>query len=139
MATDWRVDSTKDETANDSDKLFTVPASTEWELLWVWVKYTSSSVVGTRQLEFQLQDSGSTVIAQIQTGITQGENNICNYLLSSGIPDTIAFRDVSYLMTPLMGNTFLSAGQKIRIWDNNAVDATGDDMNVYMNYGYRDI
>lgn len=139
MATSWRIDSTKEETVNDSDKIFTVPTDTEWEILWVWVKYTSSSVVGTRQLEFQLQNSGSDVIAQIQTGITQGENNICNYLLSSGIPDTIAFRNVSYLLTPVMGNTFLSAGQKMRIWDNNAVDAAGDDMNVYIQYGYRTV
>jgi hypothetical protein len=138
MATEWRVSLTQDITVNDSDKMFTVPANTEWEILWIWIQYTSSATPNPRQLEVQIQDSGST-IAQWQTGITQTENLTYNYLFSVGVPDLLALRDTNYLMTPLIGAAYLTGGQSIHIWDNNAVDPTGDDMLVQIEYGYHNI
>ena len=53
MATAWRITTTKDENLNDSDKLFTVPENTEWQILSIWVEYTSTNTPGVRQLEIQ--------------------------------------------------------------------------------------
>jgi hypothetical protein len=139
MTIAWRVTLTQNETENNSDKTFTVPASIEWEILWIRVGYTTSAVAGARQLEIQMQDTDSSVIAQWQTGITQGESSNYNYLFGVGVPDLLIIRDDNYLMTPMMGATFLTEGQKIRVWDNNAIDPTGDDMMVQIEHGYHDI
>jgi len=135
----WRVSLVEDTATNDSDKLFTVPENTEWQILWAWVEYTSTATSGSRQLELQLQDSGSVVIAQLQTGVEQDINLVYKYLFGIAVPDLTAIRDGGYLTTPLPGGTFLSAGQKIRIWDNNAIDAAADDMIVKIQYSYRSI
>lgn len=139
MATAWQISTTEDITSNDSDKIFTVPANTEWQLLWIWVEYTSSATSGSRLLEIQLQSSGSNVIAQWQTGVTQNENLTYKYLFATGVPDLKTIRDSGFVMTPLMGASFLSAGQKLRIWDNVARDASADDMIVRFEYGYHTI
>lgn len=139
MTTAWRIALTQDITENDSDKIFTVPAGIEWEILWISVEYTSTVTGGARQLEIQIQGSSSDVIAQWQTGITQSEGLVYNYLFAVGVPDLSIIRDSNYLMTPLIGATFLTSGQKIRIWDNNAVDVGGDDMFIKIEYGYHEI
>lgn len=139
MATAWRINLLEDTNLNDSDKIFTVPENTEWELLWIWVEYISTATVGDRQLEIQLQSSGSNIIAQWQPGTIQSESLTYNYLFGTGDPDLESPRDTSYLMTPMFGAAFLSAGQKIRIWDNNGVDAAADDMTVKIQYGYHEI
>jgi hypothetical protein len=138
MTTAWRVSLTQDVTENDSDKTFTVPANVEWEILWIWVQYTSTATVGVRQLEIQIIDSGN-IIAQWQTGVTQSEGLVYNYLFGGGIPDSLVTRDVNYITTPLMGAQFLGEGQTIRIWDNNAIDASADDMIIRLEYGYHEI
>jgi hypothetical protein len=138
MATAWRVALIQDITENDSDKTFTVPAGAEWEVLWIYVQYTSTATAGVRQLEIQIIDNGN-IIAQWQTGVTQSEGLGYNYLFGGGIPDSLTTRDTNYITTPLMGAQFLGAGQTIRIWDNNAIDASADDMIVRMEYGYHEI
>jgi hypothetical protein len=135
----WRVALTQDETLNDSDKTFTVPASTEWQILWIWIEFTTTATVGVRQLEVQLQDSAGDVIGAWQVGSTQIASLTYNYLLAIAMPDLAALRDSVYLLTPLPAGLFLTAGQKIRIWDNNVVDAAADDMNIQMQYAARSI
>lgn len=139
MATAWRIGTIEDTTLNDSDKIFTVPANTEWQILWIWIDYTSSATSGSRLLEIQLQTSGSDSMAQWQVGVTQIESLNYKYLFATGVPDLTSVRDSSSIMTPLMGATFLSAGQKIRVWDNVGRDASADDMIVKIEYGYHDI
>lgn len=136
---DWRVTLTQDESTDDSDKIFTVPTGYEWQILWVWVEYTSSGTGGIRQLEIQIQDSSSNVIGQFQTGVTQSEGLVYKYLFGIGVPDLTTVRDDNNVTTPLPAATFLSAGQKIRIWDNNTVDASADDMIVRMQYASRNL
>jgi len=138
----WRVALTQDEAADDSDKIFTVPASQEWQILWVWAEFasfTGTAANPARQLEIQLQDSAGDVIGQFQPGKTQTNGESYNYMFAPGFPDLTSFRDTSYLMTPLPPTIFLSAGQKLRIWDNNAVDAANDDLNVQMQYAWRTV
>lgn len=139
MATAWQVSLMEDDTLNNSDKLFTVPASTEWQVLWVSVTYTSTATAGTRQLEVQFQSSASNVIAQWQTAVTQDASLTYKYLFGTGLPDLSSLRDGEFIMTPMLAASFLSDGQKVRVWDNNAVDTSGDDMSVKIEYGYHEI
>jgi hypothetical protein len=138
-AVDWRVTLTQDENTDDSDKIFTTPMGEEWQILWVWVEYTSTATAGIRQLEIQIQDAISNVIGQFQTGVTQSEGLTYKYLFAIGVPDLTLVRDGNNITTPLPAGTFLSAGQKIRVWDNNGVDASADDMVVRMQYASRNL
>jgi len=138
----WRVALTQDEDANDSDKTFTVPASQEWQLLWIWVEYasfTGTAANPTRQLELQMLDSGDDVIGTLHPGKTQTNGQSYNYMFAPGLPDLTSFRDTSYLLTPIPTTLFLAAGQKLRVWDNNAADAGNDDMNVQIQYAWRSV
>jgi hypothetical protein len=134
---DWRVSTIQDTGSNDSDKMFYVPSDTEWQILWAWIEYTSSSVIGNRQLELEIQDSASSTLMAMQTGIAQSESLTYNYLLGISMPDMESPRDTNYLTTPLPAGTFLSEGQKLRVWDNKAIDSGGDDMIVRVQYAYR--
>ena len=78
-------------------------------------------------------------MGQWQTGLAQEANLNYKYLFSIGLPDLEAVRDSEYITTPMPSSLFLSAGQKIRVWDNEAVDVSADDMNIYIQYSYRDI
>lgn len=138
MTTKWQVAFIQDITENDSDKTFTVPDNQEWEILWIYVQYTSTVTGDSRQLEVQIIDNGDSV-AQWQTGATQAANLTYNYLFGVGIPDLLSVRSTNYLMTPLIGTPYLKDGQSIRVWDKNARDASGDDMLVKIEYGYHDI
>jgi len=138
MTTRWSVGFVQDITEDDSDKTFTVPVNQEWEILWIYVQYTTTATGDSRQLEIQIIDSGN-IIAQWQTGTTQLANLTYNYLFGVGIPDLISVRNINYLMTPLLGTAYLTAEQSIRIWDKNARDTTGDDMLVKIEYGYHNI
>lgn len=135
----WRSDLQSDETANDSDKTFTVPADTEWQILWIWVEFTSTGTAGARQLVVQLQDSGSDVIGEVRVGTTQAASLTYNYMIASSLADLTALRDTDWLMTPFPPTTVLEAGDKIRIYDNNAVDAAADDMVIQMGIATRGV
>ena len=139
MPTDWKIGTLSDITNNDSDKMFTVPNGEEWEIMWIWVDYTSTSTSGSRLVEVQLQTSGSDIMSQWQTGVTQEPSLTYKYLFGVGSSDLESVRDSIYITTPMMASLFLSAGQKIRVWDNEAVDASADDMSIYIQYSYRDI
>jgi len=126
---DWRVSLLSDETADDSDKSFTVPADTEYQILWIWVEYTSTAAAGNRQLEIQVQDAVADVIAHLaRAGAVQAASLTRYYQFGPGLADLGAFRDTDYLTTPIPPTSILQAGDILRIWDNNAVAAAADDM-----------
>lgn len=135
----WRVSLQSDEDANDSDKIFTVPASKEWQILWIWVELTSTGTAGDRQLEVEIQDSANDVIAEVaRAGAVQAASLTRNYLFAPGLVDLTSFRDTDYLTVPVPP-IFLKAGDQIRIFDNNAVDASADDMVIQMQIAERAI
>lgn len=127
----WRASLVSSETSNDSDVTMTVPASTEYQLLTIWVELVTTATVGDRQIEIQFTDASDDVIAQVQAGIVQAASLTRNYLFALNVADLTAFRDTSFLTTPLPCMV-LPAGYKIRVYDNNAVDAAADDMVIQM-------
>jgi len=134
----WRADLQSDETADDSDKTFTVPASTEWQILWIWVELTTTATVGDRQIVIEIQDSGADVIGQVRAGAVQAASLTRYYMFGSALADLVVFRDTDYLMTPLPP-IVLEAGDIVRIYDNNAVAAAADDMIVQMQIAARTV
>jgi hypothetical protein len=133
----WEVVTLSDEGANDSDKEIAVPAGYEYQVLWIWVEYTSDANAGNRQLEVDFRDAADDVIGQIRPGVTQAASLTRYYMFAPALADLGAFRDTDYLMTPLPPTMFLPAGYDIRIWDNNAVSAAGDDMIIQMQVARR--
>jgi hypothetical protein len=136
---DWRISLVQNENLNASVKEFIVPENIEWQLLWAWVEYTSTITSGSRQLQIQILDSGSNVISEIQAGILQDNNLTYKYLFGMVLPDLTTIRDGGYLMTPLPSGTYVTAGQKIRVWDTNTIDSLADDMLVRLQYAYHPI
>ena len=136
---DWRISLVQDENLNTSLKDFVVPLGTEWQILWIWVEYTSTITSGSRQLEVQILDSGSSTISQFQTAIEQDSNLTYKYLFGMVMPNSDTPRNNNYFMATLPSGTYLAEGQKIRIWDNKTIDSSADDMLVRIQYAYHPI
>ena len=124
---DLSPDLQADEAPNDSDKSFTVPADTEWIIKSIWVEYTSDGNAGNRQLAIEIQDDAADVIAQVRVGIVQAATLTRYYMLAPHVTELAAFRDTDYLST-IMPEWILPAGYVVRVWDNKAISAAGDDM-----------
>ena len=120
-----------DETADDSDKSFTVPAGKMWELTSIWVELTSTASAGNRQMTIEIQDSGSDVVMAVAAGAVQAQSLTRNYMFAPHMPDLTSFRAGDLLMTP-MPPLLLSAGFIIRVYDSAAIAAAADDMIVQM-------
>lgn len=128
----WTTAIQADENANDSDKSFTVPASTIWQVLWVWVELASTATVGSRQMTLEIQDAAADVIAVIKAGTTQAASLTYNYLFAPSLPDLTAVRATNYMMTPMPPTIILPASYVLRVYDSAAVDAAADDMVVQL-------
>ena len=128
----WSPLLVSDETADDSDKSFTVPANYMYQVLWIWVELTTTATVGNRQMVVELQDDGADIIAQWRAGAVQAASLTRYYCFAPSNADLTAFRDTDYLMTPIPPTVVLPASYVIRVYDNNAVAAAADDMVVQM-------
>jgi len=126
----WTPAVQADETVDDSDKTFTVPASTEWEILSIWVELTSTATVGNRQLCIAIRDDSDDVILQVRAGAVQAASLTRYYTFAPGVTELTAFRDTDYLSTAFPAGLVLPAGYDVRIYDKTAVDAAADDMVV---------
>lgn len=115
----------------DSDKSFVVTVDYEWILQSIYVDYTSSADAGNRQLTVEIQDTTPDVVAVIKTGIVQAASLQRYYQFAPQLPDLTAFRDTSYLSTPLP-DIILDEGYTVRVYDSAAIAAAADDMLVYI-------
>lgn len=135
VADDWEVVTLSDETLNDTDKAFTVPAGFEWQVLWIWVELTTDANAANRQLRVTMRDASNDVIGQVRTGVTQAANLTYFYMLAPALADLDAVRDTDWLMTPFPPTVFLTAGQDLRVRVN--LGQVGDDMIVKMQVARR--
>jgi len=135
----WSLVLRADEAADDSDKSFTVGASTEEQVLWLWVELATTATVGDRQIVVELQDSAADVIAQWRAGAVQAASLTRYYCFAPSNADLTAFRDTDYLMTPIPPTIILPAGYIIRVYDNNAVAAAADDLVLQMMVARRSV
>ena len=123
-------------TADDSDKAVAVTALKEWILDSVWVKFATTATATVRQIVVEIQDGSANVIARFVAGATQDVSITRYYLFAPGIATSAAFIDTDHLTTPIP-ELHLPASYVIRVYDNNAVDAAADDMEVTIRYRER--
>ena len=135
----WRVAVNSEVTANDSDKSLAVTAGQEWAILSIFVKYVSTATVGDRQLVAEMQTAGGAVIGQVRVRATQGASLTYYYQFGIGVPKDTAVYDTDYLAAPFPANVYLPATYVVRVYDNNAVAAAADDMDVHITYAARAI
>jgi hypothetical protein len=133
IITAWHPEMEAEETANDSDKSFTVPANEEWELTGVWVELISTATAGDRQVTVEIQDSSNDVIAQIQAGAVQAASLTRYYQFGKGMDTLSAFTgDAGDWISVSLPHMPLLAGWIVRVWDKEARDAAADDMVVQL-------
>lgn len=118
-----------EETANDSDKTFTVTAGKVWEIQSIWVELATTADVGNRQMSVAILDSADDVLARVEAGAVQAASVTRNYLFAPGVVDLTSMRNTAYLTTPIP-QWVLAPGMKIRVWDSAAIAAGADDMVV---------
>jgi len=135
----WRISLIEDESLNDSDKTFVVPADTEYQILWVCVEYASSADAGNRQLVVQTQDYAGDVIGEVRVGVTQAASLTYKYMLAAALADLTAIRDSNWLMTPLPAGFLLQAGDRVRVYDNKGIAPAADDMIVHIQIASRTV
>jgi hypothetical protein len=139
LSTDaWAPGLTTDATLTNSNKLFTVPAATEWQLLSVLVDYTSTAAAGNRQLAVQVLDASDNVLLDVRAGAVQAASLTRRYVFTLGAPDDFGFRDTALLMV-FLPLAILPAGYQVRVWDNKAIAAAADTMVVRMQYMARTV
>ncbi len=116
---------------DDSDKTLTVPASTTWQPLALHITLTTTATAGNRQLAVLFTTADDAVLAEVRPSVVQAESLTRTYSLALGVPDDLVFYDTDLLRTPLP-LMMLPAGYKIRVYDNNAVDAAADDLHIQL-------
>ena len=121
----------QDVTLNDSNKTFTVPASTQWKILWIYIEYTATATVGTRTLAAQIRDSGDDVIYDVRSGLTITLGQARSFVWMPGVTRESAYVD-GMAVVSLPTDLWLPAGYDIRINDRGAIDLAADDMIVHM-------
>ena len=127
--TPWEPELQVDEALNDSDKSFTVDADERWQIQSIWVEYTSTAVVGNREVSVEIQDDAADVIARVQAGVVQAASNTYYYTFAPHVADLTAVRNSDHVSTPIP-EWELPPSYVIRVWDQTATDAAADDMVV---------
>ena len=128
----WQPSLQSDVSADDSDKTFTVPASTLWEIQSIAVNLVTTVVAGARQMTIEVQDGSANVLLTVKAGATQIASLTYDYSFASGLNDLTAVRDTSFLHTPFAQGLILLPSYVVRVYDSAAIDAAADDMEVFM-------
>lgn len=139
MSESWRVMITSSVTADNSNKTFTVPANREWQILRVFVKYVSTATVGNRQIGYRIETSGGATIARYLASVVQTASLTRYYQFAPGCADLLGFRDTDMLNINIGVGELMVATQILRVWDNKAIAAAADDMDVHLVYAERTI
>lgn len=121
----------EDETINDSDKTFTVPANTTWRVLFIGIEFTPTATVGNRRIDILFRDASDDVLLEIRSAILTPATHAVTIAFYNGAPRELT-QTGSYFTNPLPVDIWLPAGFDIRVFDSQSVDAAADDMIVHM-------
>jgi len=134
---DFSVKSQIEETANDSDKTFVVPAGKLWKMLSIYVHYTATADVGNRFVNIQIIDPDTKVVFYVRAAAQVASAQIWYVWVPALSPDDNASNYMFY--GPLPSPCILPPGWSIHIWDESAIQPAADDMLCYLIYGEADI
>lgn len=120
-----------DEALNDSDKTLTVPADQIWEILSIWLEFTSTATVGNREIRTTTRDSANDTVFDTKPGIIQSASKTFQYLFAPSFPrETAVFAsDRFHFPYPRI---FLPASFNLRLFDAAVVDVAADDLIIQM-------
>jgi len=135
---------TLDTAANDSNKIFTVPAGKAWMVLMVYVDYQSTATVGTRLISMRVLNPTPANVFVVEASPTTA-SKLSTHTFQAGGSKTSAAAGGQLMMdgTTLSTDTsafvpfpvmYLSAGCAVQVLDAAAIDAAADDMKVSMHY-----
>ena len=132
----------QDTAANDSSKLFAVPAGKIWRVKSVYGQLLSTATVGNRVLIIEVNDGAGGVVwvlrsanvpastkatALLDAGsMTYGTTVAACPLLDSLNPGIAVYNHLPIDVLP--------AGYTIKVWDAAAIDAAADDLTVVLHY-----
>lgn len=136
-STAWTITYIDDETLGDSDKVIALNALYTWHILAIRVEYTSDANAGARQLAIEFRDNANDVIWEVRPDLTQAASLTYLYNFGSSMSDLDAVRDTNWVSTPIPPTLLFPGGSDIRIYDNNAISAAGDDMIIHITAGWR--
>ena len=134
----WRVVLVADVTVDDSDKTLTVPATTEYEILSLYITLASTATVGNRQIVILFLSAADVVIGEVKAGVTQAASLTYKYVCNPGVDNATALwsTDTVFMRLPHM---ILAAGQKVRVYDSAAIAAAADDLTIQMQVASRSV
>ncbi len=134
----WRITSVQSLTNNSNSKAFAVTEGQEWEIITIYVEYSSNVTVGDRQIVVEIEDNtGDIISVWAIAGVVQIASLTRNYQFAFGVSNNVSFIDTNSLNTPLP-LPFLKATDRIIIRDNNNVDSN-DDMIIHIQYAFRTV
>ena len=121
----------EDETADDSNKTFTVDSGEIWEILWIYTELATTSTVGNRHLTVRFTDASDDIIFECHAKSEIVANDANQFIWLTGISGHFSLGTNKFHMA-LPSKSFLPAGYKIQVLDKNAVDAAADDLIIHM-------
>lgn len=137
-----------DNTANDSDKTFTVPTGKRWFVTCAKAYLVTTATVGNRVLAVQFRNASDLPIHWVASSAVAASKTALVSLIAggpfsssaSGRPDSPGNNVDVANAYPLPGpGVWLPAGYYIRAWDTAAVDAAADDLSVIIDYVEYDV
>lgn len=120
-----------DDTANSSDKTYTVPAGEMWKMCQAFATLVTTAAVGNRQIRFAVTDEIGNQIGYLAAGATQAASQTRAYGFMQGIYREASFID-NMIQVPIPIDLYLQAGSTIRFWDSAAIAPAADDMTISM-------
>ena len=120
-----------DATASDSDKKLTVDSNEIWEILSIYIEYTSDGNAGNRHIQLRIHDTAPNDIGRLTPGVAQAASLTRFYTFAPGLPRDSSFFATTELYFPIP-QLILPPSFGIRIFDASAVSAAGDNMIVQM-------
>ena len=131
----WLPATVSNATTSSSDKTITIEDNHLYQIMSIYVDYTTNATVGARQLEVQLRDESNNVLDFILPGLTQAESLNYFYAFNLNHRDLTSLRDSDKVFTT-MPFWVVNKRWNLRVFDNNAVDASGvgEDMIVRVTF-----
>lgn len=121
---------TSDVALNDSDKTVALAAGFDHTLQSIWVELITTATVGNRQIELQILDAASDVVAGMTAGAVQAASLTRQYLFAAAVPNLTAF--INGNLQNGFPSLLLPDGYSVRVFDSAAIDAAADDMVVHI-------
>ena len=135
----WEPLIVSDVAVDDGAKTLTVPTGKQYYVMSIYVKVVATATVGDRQIAVEVLDTSSNVTDQIRACVVLAAGETRYYAFQPSAENMAAFIDTDFATACLPASWILSAGESIKVWDNNEVDpdlgvgdTIADDVLVYM-------